>query len=460
MKTLLGMIFLASLLQAEWSTKGYVGLETQVYPTIPEGKHQSSFTLQQKLEVAYEYDDFEAALNIYAQEDSSDLKADTDAQNKRTFLRLDEIYGKYNFENDMVFAGKNIRFWGALEVNNLVDTFNTHDFRTDGLDPQKQGAWNVAFTHYFESSEFSMIVKLHEEEEQMAAYPYAYYFFPKEIVQNVPAPPPVNNVKIVTAVDYESKLYAQESLYRPTLYLSYSGSTESDYPLDYAVVFQHGFDGQRAFNADLETIDTFNYELTFSQEVYLVNKLMTYNTLVVDAVLFKFEGQLVALVDENVTAATIGDNGDRSYLKIGDYYQFGVGAEYTLTGFFDDGDLGLIGEYYYYNTFKGSDDIATDINLFQIFQNDLFLGFRYTFNDSADSSIIAGAIVDMEYEEQSFSFKYETRLLDVLKLKFDYVYINPSSTEPTAYALMGFDEKHPKTPVAHQRVGLNLAYHF
>ena len=460
MKTLLGIIFLASLLQAEWSTKGYLGVDMQVYPTIPNGKNKSNFTLQQKLEIGYEYEDFEAALNVYAQEDSSDLSSDEATQNKRSFIRLDEVYGKYNFENDMIFAGKNIRFWGALEVNNLVDTFNTHDFRTDGLDPQKQGAWNVAYTHYFENSEFSMMVKLHEEEEKMAAYPYAYYFFPKEIVQNVPAPPPVNSVKVVTAVGYESELYSQESLYRPTLYLSYNGSTDSDYPLDYAVIFQHGFDGQRAFNADIVTIDKLNYELTFSQEAYVVNKLMTYNTLVVDAALFKFEGQLVKLVDDNITSTSIGDNGNQSYIKIGDYYQLGAGVEYTLTGLFDNGDLGLIGEYYYYDTFKHSDEIATDLNLFQVFQNDLFVGFRYTFNDSSDSSIITGAIVDMEYEEQSFSFKYETRLFDVLKMKLDYAYINPSSSEPTAYSLMGFDEKNPETPVAHQRVGLNLAYHF
>ena len=460
MRPLLGVIFLASLLQAEWSTKGYVGVDVQVYPTIPTGKNRSNFTLQQKLEVGYEYDDFEAALNLYAQEDSSDLSTDSEKQNKRSFIRLDEIYGKYNFENDMVFAGKNIRFWGALEVNNLVDTFNTHDFRTDGLDPQKQGAWNVAFTHYFENSEFSMIVKLHEEEEEMAAYPYAYYFFPKEIVQTILVAPPVNSVKVVTAISYESELYSQESLYRPTLYLSYSGSTDSDYPLDYAVVFQHGFDGQRVFNADLETIDSLNYELTFSQEAYLVNKLMSYNTLVVDAALFKFEGQVVKLVDDNVTSSTISDNGDQGFKKIGDYYQFGVGVEYTLTALLEDGDLGLISECYYYDTFRHSDVIATDLNLFQVFQNDLFLGFRYTFNDSSDSSIIVGAIVDMEYEEQSFSFKYETRIFDVLKMKFDYVYINPSSTDTTAYALMGFDEENPEVPVAHQRLGINLAYHF
>ncbi|RUM66084.1 MAG: hypothetical protein DSZ03_01705, partial [Sulfurimonas sp.] len=68
------------------------------------------------------------------------------------------------------------------------------------------------------------------------------------------------------------------------------------------------------------------------------------------------------------------------------------------------------------------------------------------FNDAADSSIIAGAIIDWQYHEQSYSFKYETRLFDVLSLKADYAYINPSKTDPTAYALMGYNAKILEIP--------------
>ena len=178
---------------------------------------------------------------------------------------------------------------------------------------------------------------------------------------------------------------------------------------------------------------------------------MTYNTMVVGSTLLKIEAQVIDVIDDNVTS--IG-------LRIADYYQFGLGVEHTLTGVIEDADLGLIGEYYYYNTFNQVDDIADDLALFQIFQNDLFLGLRYTFNDASDSSIIAGAIVDLDYREQSYSVKYETRFFDALSMKADYAYINPSTTAPTAYALMGFDKNNPTVPIAHQRVGINLAYHF
>ena len=171
--------------------------------------------------------------------------------------------------------------------------------------------------------------------------------------------------------------------------------------------------------------------------------------MVVGSSLLKLEAQVIDVIDDNVTS--VG-------LRVADYYQFGLGVEHTLTGLVGDADLGLIGEYYYYNTFKQEDDIADDLALFQIFQNDLFLGLRYTFNDASDSSIIAGAIIDLEYEEQSYSVKYETRFFDVLSMKADYAYIKPSTTEPTAYALMGLNPDG--SIVAHQRVGINLAYHF
>ncbi len=427
MRPLLGLLLLSNFLYAEFEVKGYVGMDAQGYISKPDGKHPTNFTLQQQLELSYNVGDFESAATIYAQEDSYDL---TDEKNERTFIRLDELYGQYNFENDMIFGGRNIRFWGALEANNVVDTFNTTDFRTDVFDTQKQGAWNVAYTHFTESGEISLIVKLYEENEKMAAYPYVYYFFPE-------------------FVTYDDALQSEESRYRPTAYLNWSGSTESEYPVDYALILQHGYDSQRYFTSTGPLVGN---PVTFTEHAYLVNKVMTYNTMVVGSTLLKVEALATDVIDEELNS---------NNFKVGDYYQVGLGVEHTLIQVAGDADLGLIGEYYYYDTFKHADDIYTDLGLFQTFQNDLFLGLRYTFNDAADSSILAGAIIDMDYEEQSYSIEYQTRFFDVLSMKADYAYINPSTTEPTAYALMGSDPNDPTAePIAHQRVGINLAYHF
>lgn len=416
MRPLIGIALLASALLADLEVKGYVGLDSQAYLKVADGKHKNNFTVQSELELAYDVDDFETGLKLYAQGDYYDL---TDEKNDRSFLRLDEAFVKYNLENDMIFVGKNIRFWGALEANNIVDGFNPIDFRSDLLDNQKLGAWNVSWTHYNENGEIALIAKFYEQDQAMAGFPYAYYFLPEFI-------------------NYDKELLVEKDRSYPTLYLKWSGSTDSEYPLDYAFIIQHGYDSQRYFTADGPVVPP---SVTFQANAYLVNKLMTYNTFVVDSTLYKLEALVTDVIDEQRMAGN---------LKVEDYYQLGMGLEHTLTGVYEDADLGLIAEYYYYDTFEKGDDIADDLALFQIFENDLFIGLRYTFNDMSDSSILAGAVIDLSYAEQSYQIEYDTRLFDLLTLKADYVYINPSKNTPTAYHLLG----------DHQRVGINLAYFF
>ncbi|MEM7525282.1 MAG: hypothetical protein AAF360_16325 [Pseudomonadota bacterium] len=81
-----------------------------------------------------------------------------------------------------------------------------------------------------------------------------------------------------------------------------------------------------------------------------------------------------------------------------------AGIEYTLFGFADArGDLGLIAEHLY----DGRDDADAPATPFQ---NDLFLGARYAFNDTSDTEIIGGGIVDLENGATSLSVEFETRL--------------------------------------------------
>ena len=440
LKTLVPALLLGSGLYAEgeWDLQGYVGLDAQYYITRPEAKHPYNLTATQRFELSYSDDAFTAKLNLYAQGDSFDLSHDQADKNERSFVRLDEAFVRYEFENDTLMLGNNIRFWGALEVRNIADAFNPVDFRQDPSESDKMGVWNAAYTHYFEMGELSVIVKFYEPDQPMAAYPYAYYFLPPALFNPMTGAP-------LGAVVYDDALKSEKSRYYPSTYLKYSASTQWEYALDYAVIFEHGYDSQHYFSANppLGT-PTANGQYTLSNNVYLVNKILTYNTLVIDDALIKFEGTYTDVIDSKV---------------ISDYMHLGLGIEYTLTAVMGEGDLGLLSEYYYYDTFEAGR--YSDLELFEIFEDDLFVGFRYTFNDAGDSSILAGALIDLRYEEQSYSIKYETRLFDVLKLKADYQYINPSATENTAYALMGMDlDNLADSPLHHQRVGLDISYYY
>jgi len=414
MKIFLALFISFTFLFAELELSGHLDVDSQAYLIRADAKHKNSFTLKQTLEFKYEKDDLTAFAKLYAQEDYYDFLSE-DEHNERTFARLDELFLKVDYEDDSIQAGKNIKFWGALELRNIVDGFNPKEFRDDMFSKtNKCGVWNASYSHYTESAEITLIVKLNEPDQKMASYPYVYYFFPE-------------------FVTYEDKLESSHGVDRPSLYLLYSGTTETEYALDFAFIYEYGYDSQRYFTPDNPLNLALGLPTEFRQNAYIASKFMIYNTLVVDSTLIKLEA-LYAKVD--VDAA------------VGDYSHVAVGFEHTVENFYKSAGLGLIGEYYNYRTYDG--EKYSDLELFETMQNDLFLGLRYSFNDSDDASIVGGVVADFEYDEEVYYFKYDSRLGDSFRVGFDYYYIEPSKDEKTAYALLG----------RHQRVALNLAYYF
>ncbi len=403
------------------SVQGNIDLTTQFYLQRPKDKHADNYTASTELELGYIKDDIEFKTKLSAQQDYYDLKG-TQHQTQRSFLRLDELYLQYEMENDQVKVGKDIKFWGALEVRNITDGFNPTDLRADPFYTDKLGVWNASFTHYTESGEVSLILKAYEQSRDMSAFPYVYYYFPETMNTNFGAVP----------LHYKDELITENAKTRPTLYLKYSGSTDTEYPLDFAIILQNGYDSQRYYSTDFSPATG---DFQAKENAYIVNKIITYNTLVIDSTLYKLEAVYANVKSSNEN-------------NISDYIHLGLGVEHTLTQVYKEADLGLIAEYYYYDTLeKGK---KTDLELFELFQNDLFLGLRYSFNEGNDASIITGAIFDLDYNEQVYYFEYESRIAEIVKLNFDYRYIQPSPTKPTAFHLMG----------AHERLSLKLGYYF
>ena len=388
------------------SIKGHIDMTTQTYVNRPQGKHKNNVTLSERFDMKYKKNNLSAYVSMYAQQDSWDL-SDKKNRNERSFVRIDEAYVKYSLDNSELMLGKNIRFWGALELRNIVDVFNPQDTRNDPFQTDKLGVWNAAYTYFTESGELSLIVKTDEQERELSAFPYAYYYYPE-------------------AFNYDKTLNTETSSFRPSVYLKWTGSTNTQYALDYAFILQNGYDSQRytTLNAQSNTLQ---------ENAYVVTKFMTYDTLVLGSTLLKLEASYVDVTSDEL---------------ISDYYQFGLGVEHTLGQIYGDSDLGLLTEYYRYGTLEK--DKRDDLALFEVFQNDLFLGLRYTFNDEYDASIVSGVVLDFDYDEEAYYFKYESRLAKNLKVNFDYRYLNPSKDEVTVYHLL---ERH-------QRFNFTLGYYF
>ena len=88
-----------------------------------------------------------------------------------------------------------------------------------------------------------------------------------------------------------------------------------------------------------------------------------------------------------------------------------VGFEYTLYGLFDSPhELGLIVEYLYDE--RGQ-------NATTLFEDDLFMGARWVWNDSNDTDFIAGIIQDSSSSENVFRLEGSRRLDNGLKLNIE-----------------------------------------
>ena len=85
------------------------------------------------------------------------------------------------------------------------------------------------------------------------------------------------------------------------------------------------------------------------------------------------------------------------------------GFEYTFYGVTENGaDIGVLSEYHF-------DDRHEDAPVG--FQDDIFMGMRFSFNDAQDTSILAGGFYDFDHNSQSVRVELQRRFSDSWRLE-------------------------------------------
>ncbi len=354
-------LFPLILMSGEFEYKGNFGFETGYFHHDLDAKRDNSKALFLETELRYESGESEVVAKLKGVWDAND--------DNRRYVDFNDFYYRYNFENSDILIGRNTLFWGALEFYNFADVFNTKDFLDDPFDyDSKLGSWNVAYTYYLENSEVSLIAKLHEEDQKMQDAKSIYNFLP---------------------LPYNDNLKSKK---RPSIFLKYSGSGD-EVQIDYSLIYLNGFDENRYLSVENGFL---------RQNAYIVNKFIGFATLVLGDTIYKTELSY-ALSDDK---------------KVSDYGQIGVGLEHTLYSLLDKKDLGLLVEYYRYES---------DTKTKNLFVNDLMLGFRLSMNDLSSSEILGGLDIDLDNKEKIFFIKYDTRLFDKYKLALSYQHLSPKS---------------------------------
>jgi len=373
-KVLLIYPLLSLLLLAEgFEYKGNIGFEGAYINHSLSNKEDNQIAFRGEIEFQQK---FSSSKVVFGAKSIIDI-----ADKERRYIEVTDAYYKYNFENSDILIGRKTNFWGAMEFYNHTDNFNTKDFRDDPFDyDSKLGAWNLAYTYYFENSELSFIAKVHQEEQKPQGEKSVNNFFPSS---------------------YEGDLETQSNLDRPSLYMKYSGSAE-EVQLDYNLIYENGYDEQRYFIFDKK-------EFKLKQHAYIVNKLMGYATYVNGETIYK-------------TEVAITQNQDTT---VSDYAQLSFGVEHTFYGIAGKSDLGLLAEYYRYEMFD--DTKKNSKNIKNLFANDMMLGFRATLNDGKDSAVLGGLAIDIDNKEKIFFVDYDTRVYDSYKLNLSYQHLAPKS---------------------------------
>lgn len=313
---------------------------------------------------------------------------------ERTHFDLREAYWRYNRGPWEILAGLNKVFWGVTESRHLVDIINQTDILEDVDQEDKLGQPMIMVGHQRDWGELQV---------------YLMPFFRER--------------------DYPGR----EGRLRSPLPMEDDGVYESgaeEHHLDVALRYSHYFGdwdvGAYYFNgtgreprlllnsrgdrlvAHYDLIQQAGIDLQYTRQAWL----------------WKFEG-IVREGQGDIFAAAVG------------------GFEYTLYQIARSAaDLGFLLEY----NWDGRDDIEAPATTYN---NDLFAGVRLALNDPQDTSVLMGAVIDVENGSTLATFEAERRLGSSFVL------------EVQGRFFINIDDQDPARPIEDDDfVNISLKYHF
>lgn len=320
----------------EWS--GYVSLESRLFLDDPRYAQQEDHSVSIAFEPQF-YMDFSdgsarVAFRPFFRYDSAD--------DERSHVDLRELYWRGEYNDVAVKLGMDVVFWGVTESQHLVDIINQTDFveNIDGEDKLGQPMLNIDYTTDWGTWQ---------------AYVLPYF-------RERTFPGPEGRLRSEPFVD------ADEAVYE-------SGDKEKH--IDLALRWSHyigDWDIGLAHFTGTSRMPRFLPGSDPSRPSFIPYYLQIDQTsLDVQATKGAWLWKLEALYNSN---------------RIEDYAAAVGGFEYTWFGAgCGDADIGWLFEYHY--------DERDDWRIAP-FQEDVFLGVRYTGNDMAGTRVLAGVIVDTD----------------------------------------------------------------
>ncbi len=283
----------------------------------------------------------------------------------RTHADIREAYWLYIQDDWELLVGFNREFWGVTESRHLVNVLNQID-QVENIDEEDylgQAMVNLSIQKYFGRFSFYVLPLFRERT-----------FAGTE-----------GRLRSPLTVDEDDAEYdSGAEQWHTDLALRYSHYV-GDW--DFAASYFYGTGREPTLRANQDASELIPYYDIINQvgiDIQYTNEEW----------LWKFEG-IVREGQGDTFAATV------------------FGFEYTFFQFLNtNADFGVLIEHLY----DDRDEVNAPVTAFE---NDLFLGMRYTFNDIQDTSLLAGSIIDLEDESYSMRLEAERRIGDSLKIEVE-----------------------------------------
>ncbi|MFT6153651.1 MAG: hypothetical protein ACJA0E_001668 [Bermanella sp.] len=296
-------------------------------------------------------------------------------------------------------AGIGKVYWGVTESNHLVDIVN----QTDGVESidgeEKLGQPMVQLMLERDWGNLDLFVLPYHRERTLAG----------------------SDGRLSAGFDYADAVYESDdeenNIDVAARYYSYIDEFE------YAVSLFHGNSREPVVGFDVISNQALPYYPIISQlgiELQYLNEGWAW----------KFEGIHRDGVSENTILGPLGSlvgvASAGPSLTVADdksYFATTAGFEYTQVGIWESRiDLGWVVEHMYDSRQEKSSQAA--------FEHDVLLATRWAANNSADSTLLVGAVVDYEYQDFSLSIEGTTRLMEGLSLEIEARVFAPAKDAP------------------------------
>jgi len=356
---LLAGIFAASTSSAEdWDVTGFVGLDTRAFWLDSQYRGQEngiSPSLLLQPELYWRSDDGKQRISIvgFARIDSQD--------DERTHADLREAYWGFEGAGWDATLGVSKVFWGVTESRHLVDVINQTDFVESIDEESKLGQPLVNFNLQRDYGRFGIYVMPYFRERT----------FPG-VAGRFRGPLPVDTNNPI-----------------------YESSNEENH-VDLALRYSH-------YIGDVD-LGVHVFEGTSREARFVVapegdRLLPVYDQMTQFGVDVQYTAEAWLWKLEAIARDT----------RVDSFIAAVGGLEYTFYGVKDTvADVGVLVEYLY--------DDRNDFSPPTAFDNDVFIGTRLALNDAADTSILAGVVIDLETQEMFLNIEAERRFSDTLSV--------------------------------------------